>query len=254
MENYSKSELMVVRASRELYNGEVVFVGIGLPNLTCNLAIRMHAPDLVLIYESGAIGSMPERLPISIGDPCLVAGALSVCPIADVFNYYLQGGHINVGLLGAAQIDQFGNINTTVIGGYKKPKVRLPGSGGACEIAIHANRVLIVTMQKSRIFQQQVDFITSPGQFSKNKDRKFWQMPGKGPVIVVTDLGVYKFDDESKEMMLVEIHPGVTFDEIRQNTGWNIQISPKLKDTETPTKEELKIIRKELDPDQIYIK
>ena len=169
---YSTKELMVVRAARELRNGEIVFVGIGLPNLACNLARRTHAPDLVLIYESGAIGAQPERLPVSIGDPCLVRGALSVCPMTDVFNLYLQGGRIDVGFLGCAQIDRYGNINTTVIGDYYQPKVRLPGSGGACEIAIHSKRIIVVTPQEKRIFQRAVDFITSPGHVAKQRNRE----------------------------------------------------------------------------------
>ena len=155
---------MAVTAARELLDGEVVFVGIGLPNLACNLARATHAPNLVLIYESGAIGAVPERLPVSIGDPALVTGSLMVCGMADVFQFFLQNGRIQVGFLGGAQVDRWGNINTTVIGSYTHPTVRLPGSGGAAEIAIHAQRTLIISQLNPRNFPEHVDFITSPGQ------------------------------------------------------------------------------------------
>ena len=163
---------MTAVAARELRDGEVVFVGIGLPNLACNLARATHAPNLVLIYESGAVGAVPERLPVSIGDPALVTGALMVCGMADVFQYFLQNGRIEVGFLGGAQVDRYGNINTTVIGPYATPKVRLPGSGGAAEIAIHAQRTLIITRASRRALPEQVDFITSPGQRAKGKTRR----------------------------------------------------------------------------------
>src|SRR2546430_1628552 len=155
--------MMAAVAARELRDGEVVFVGIGLPNLACNLARRRHAPNLVLIYESGAVGATPERLPISIGDPALVTNSLSVCSMFEVFNYYLQGGLIDVGFLQGAQIDRFGNLNTTVVGNYQQPEVRLPGSGGACEIAILAKKVFIIAPQSRRTFPAKLDFLTSPG-------------------------------------------------------------------------------------------
>src|SRR5438132_1233449 len=156
--------MMAAVAARELRDGEVVFVGIGLPNLACNLARATHAPNLVLIYESGAVGAVPERLPVSIGDPALVTGSLMVCGMADVFQLFLQNGRIEVGFLGGAQVDRYGNINTTVIGSYERPAVRLPGSGGAAEIAVHARRTLIVAKLNPRAFPEQVDFVTSPGQ------------------------------------------------------------------------------------------
>src|SRR5512132_4734826 len=159
---YTPSELMVCRAARELRDGEVVFVGIGLPNLACNLARRTHAPNLVLVYESGAVGAVPERLPVSIGDPSLVTGSLMVCGMADVFQSFLQNGRIEVGFLGGAQIDKYGNINTTVVGNYDYPEVRLPGSGGAAEIAIHARRTVVISRLSRRAFPEAVDFVTSP--------------------------------------------------------------------------------------------
>ncbi len=253
MEAYSTSECMVARAARELREGEVVFVGIGLPNMACNLARRTHAPNLMLIYESGAVGAAPDRLPVSIGDPCLVKGALSVCSIADMHQLYLQGGRIDVGFLGAAQMDRYGNINTTVIGAYGAPKVRLPGSGGACEIATHAQRVVVVTTQRKRKFPDRVDFITSPGHFSKGKDRRAWAIPGGGPGILITDLGVYTLAPPTGEMMLVELQPNVTLEDVRAQLGWDVRVVPDLVETQPPTPEELRIIREELDPDHIYL-
>ena len=223
--NYTANELMVCQAARQLRDGEVVFVGIGLPNVACNLARRLHAPGLVLIYESGAVGAEPQRLPISIGDPALVTDSLSVCSMFDVFNYYLQGGLIDVGFLQGAQIDRRGNLNTTVIGDYARPRVRLPGSGGACEIAILAKRVFVIAPQSKRSFPERVDFITSPA---------------RPPEMVVTDLGCYEFVDG--EMVLTSLHPGCTVDQVRQNTGWDVAIADDLRVTEPPGPEELRII------------
>ena len=254
MSNYTASELMVVRAARELKDGDVVFVGIGLPNLACNLARLTHAPNLVLIYESGAIGAMPERLPVSIGDPALVAGALSVCSLPEVFLNYLQGGRITVGFLGGAQIDRYGNINTTIIGGdYQHPKVRLPGSGGACEIAILAQKILIITPLKKRSFPERVDFVTSPGFLTGGKAREQMGITAQGPVAVVTDLGVFHFDSITREMVLTDLHPGVETKTVQENIGWDVRLASDLHTTELPTAEELRIIREELDPQHIYI-
>jgi glutaconate CoA-transferase subunit B len=249
--SYTANELMVCQAARQLQDGEVVFVGIGLPNLACNLARRLHAPHLVLIYESGAVGAAPERLPISIGDPSLVTDSLSVCPMFDVFSYYLQGGLIDVGFLQGAQIDRFGNLNTTVIGDYTQPAVRLPGSGGACEIAILARRVLVIAPQSKRCFPERVDFITSPGFVDGPETRRRLGMPGGGPAMVITNLGCYEFMDG--EMMLTSLHPECTLEQVRNNTGWDVRVSPSLKLTDGPTKEELRIIREELDVTHLYI-
>jgi glutaconate CoA-transferase, subunit B len=245
------SELMVCQAARQLRDGEVVFVGIGLPNLACNLARRLHAPHLVLIYESGAVGADPKRLPISIGDPALVTDSLSVCSMFDVFSYYLQGGLIDVGFLQGAQIDRFGNLNTTVVGDYSHPTVRLPGSGGACEIAILARRVLIVAPQSKRGFPERADFITSPGFVDGAEARTRLGMPGGGPAMVITDLGCYEFTDG--EMMLTSLHPGCTVEQVRSNIGWDVRIAPDLRTTDAPSVEELRIIREELDPKHLYI-
>ena len=186
--------LMAAVASRELRDGEVVFVGIGLPNLACNLARRTHAPRLTLIYESGAVGAVPERLPVSIGDPALVTGSLMVCGMADVFQLFLQNGRIEVGFLGGVQVDRYANINTTVIGAYDRPKVRLPGSGGAAEIAIHAQRILVIAKLSRRAFPERVDFRTSPGQRVAK---------------VITDKGVLVRDAESGELLLAALYPGI---------------------------------------------
>jgi len=253
MGSYSASEIMVIRAARELKNGEVVFVGIGLPNLACNLARRLQAPDLVLIYESGAVGAVPSRLPLSIGDPCLVTDSISVCSMVEIFNYYLQGGLIDVGFLGGAQVDRFGNINSTVIGNYSKPKVRLPGSGGACEIAIHSKKIIIILKQNKRTFPLKIDFVTSPGFINQDNQRVKYHMPGRGPALVITDLGVYNFSDLTHEMILSEIHAGISIEDIKANISWDIKFSSNLVSTKSPTKEELRIIREELDPGKTYL-
>jgi glutaconate CoA-transferase subunit B len=251
MTGYTAKELMICQAARQLRNGETVFVGIGLPNLACNLARRLHAPELVLIYESGAVGAVPERLPISIGDPALVTNSLSVCSMFDIFNFYLQGGLIDVGFLQGAQVDAHGNLNTTVIGDYRQPSVRLPGSGGACEIAILAKRVVIVAPQSKRSFPSRVDFITSPGFVDGPTARRKLRMPGQGPAIVITDLGCYEF--EEGEMVLTSLHPNCTVEQVRENIGWDVRLSRNLKTTDEPNPEELRIIREELDPAHLYI-
>ncbi len=254
MNSYTPGEIMVTRAAKELKNGEVVFVGIGLPNLACNLARRLQAPDLILIYESGAVGAVPSRLPISIGDPCLVTDSISVCSMVEVFNYYLQGGMIDVGFLGGAQVDRFGNINSTIIGAYEEPKVRLPGSGGACEISIHAKKIILILNQTKKTFPKRIDFITSPGYVDESNQRNKYSMPGKGPVLVITDFGVYTFSDDTHEMVLSEIHPGVSLENLKENIAWEIRVSDKLKRTTSPTEAELLIIREDLDPDKIYLR
>src|SRR4029079_18771179 len=209
--DFSPKELMVCQAARQLRDGEVVFVGIGLPNLACNLARRQPAPELVLVYESGAVGADPKRLPISIGDPSLVTNSLGVFSMFDVFRFYLQRGLIDVGFLQGVQIDRFGNLNTTVIGDYQHPVVRLPGSGGACEIAILSKRVLVIAPQSKRSFPERVDFITSPGFVDGPGKRENLGMPGKGPAMVITNLGCYEFIDA--EMRLTSLHPGCTVEQ-----------------------------------------
>ena len=250
---YTTSELMVSRAARELKDGDVVFVGIGVPSLAVNLAYRMHAPRLCMIYESGAVGCVPTRLPISIGDPCLVTGSLGVVPMFDIFSLYLQNGLIDVGFLGGAQVDRFGNINSTVIGDYARPKVRLPGSGGACEIAALARRTVIVIANSKRTLPEKVDFITSPGYLGGGDERASLGLTG-GPELVITDMGVYSFDENTREMVLVSIHPGATVETIRENIGWDVKVARDLPETAPPGPEEIRIIREELDPQGIFLR
>ncbi len=250
---YTKSELMTVNAARLLRDGDVVFVGVGLPNLACNLARRTHAPNLVMIYEAGVIGARPARLPLSIGDPTLVSGATAVCSMYDIFSFYLQRGNVDVGFLGGAQIDRFGNINATVIGDYEHPKTRLPGSGGSMEIAGWANRCYIITPHQRRRFPEKVDFITSAGFLSNRAEREKTGTRGKGTQGVVTHLGILE-PDENGEMSLAALHPGATIDQVKENTGWPLKVFDHLRYTEPPSEDELNILREELDPTGIYIK
>jgi glutaconate CoA-transferase subunit B len=253
--DYTASELMIAASARALTGERVVFVGVGLPNIACNLARRTVAPDLELVYESGVFGSRPVRLPLSIGDPTLVSGATLVCPMSDLFMYYLQGGRIQVAFLGAAQIDRFGNINTTVIGSYPQPRVRLPGSGGACEIAIHARKVFVIVRLTRRAFVEQLDFCTSPGHLNGTPGgRRALRMPGAGPQLVVTDKAIFHFDRDAGEMLLSSVHPGVTVEEVQDAVSWPLKVAENLQVTMPPTGEELRLIREELDVKGLYSK
>jgi len=249
--DYTPSELMTVNAARLLRDRDAVFVGVGLPNLACNLARRTHAPNLVMIYESGVIGAQPARLPLSIGDPTLVSGSLAVCSMYDIFAYYLQRGHVSVGFMGGAQIDRFGNINATVIGDYQRPKVRLPGSGGSMEIAAWADRCYLLTPHQKRRFPEKCDFRTSAGFLDGRATREALRLRGGGPAAVVTDLGLLE-PDENGELVLAAVHPGVDPEQARANTGWELRLAPDLRTTQAPTWEELHILRA-FDPDQIYL-
>ena len=250
---YSYQELMVAAASRELKDEEAVFVGIGIPQLGALLAQRTHAPNLTLIYESGVVGTQPARLPLSIGDPTLVSGTYGVFNFYETFSLLLQRGFIDVGFIGGAQVDKFGNINSTVIGDYDKPKVRLPGSGGGCEITGLSKRIIIVTPHEKRRMVEKVDFITSPGFLDGPGARERFQLGG-GPSAVITTMGVLRFDDRTKEMYLSSYHPGLSVDQVKQNTGWNLKISPSVKTTEPPTVKEVEILRKDLDPQGIFLR
>jgi len=250
---FTASELMTVNAARLLRDGDKVFVGVGLPNLACNLARRTHAPGLVMIYEAGVIGARPARLPLSIGDPTLVSGANAVCSMYDIFSLYLQRGNVDVGFLGGAQIDKFGNINATVIGEYSHPKTRLPGSGGSMEIAAWANRCYIITPHQKRRFPEKVDFRTSAGFLSGRAERESSGVRGGGPQAVVTNLGILE-PDESGELVLTALHPGITVDQARENTGWALRTVGTIRITEPPTAEELRILHEELDPQGIHLK
>jgi glutaconate CoA-transferase subunit B len=237
-------DVMTVAAARALPDGAVCFVGIGLPSTAANLARRTHAPNLVLIYESGPIGAKPSRLPLSIGDGELAVTADAVVSVPEIFNYWLQPGRIDVGFLGAAQIDKFGNINTTVIGGdYRNPKVRLPGAGGAPEIAASCKEVVVIVRQSPRTFVERVDFVTSVGYGAGPGERERLGLSGRGPVKVITDLGVLEPDPASSELTLTQIHEGVEVEQVREATGWELAVADDLKPTEPPTDEELDVLR-----------
>jgi glutaconate CoA-transferase subunit B len=254
MKRYSESEMMIVNAARQLQEGGVVFVGVGLPNLAANLAKRLHAPGLEMIYEAGIYGADPQRMPLSIGDPCLISGALSVVSVADIFMLYLQRGLIDVGLLGGAQIDRFGNINSTVIGDYHEPKVRLPGSGGASAIALLARKVVLISRLSRKNFPPQVDFITSPGYLGGRAERERLPVRGKGPQAIITDKALFAFDESSGEVVLTALYPAVSIEEVKQAVSWELKVSDSLETVAEPEEEELRIIREELDPKGIYIK
>lgn len=249
---YSKNELMIVNAARLLQDGDLVFVGVGTPNLACNLARRTHAPNLTMVYEAGVIGAQPARLPLSIGDPTLVSGASAVCSMYEIFSLYLQRGNVDVGFLGGAQIDRFCNINATVIGDYRHPKVRLPGSGGSMEIAAWANRCYIMTPHDKRRFPEKVDFCTSAGFLSGRAEREKSGVRGRGPQAVVTDLAIM-MPDENGELQVTALHPGVELQDVRDNTGWEIKTATSITRTAEPTSEELRILHEELDPSGIYL-
>jgi len=236
--DYTLNELMCVLAAREIGDGDVVFVGIGLPNLACNLARATHAPNMTLIYESGAVGAVPDRVPPSIGDPALVTGSLMVTSMSDIFQSFLQNGKIQVGFLGGAQVDKRGNINTTAVGPYDAPKVRLPGSGGASEIAAHAQRVFIVTKLDKRAFPDKVDFITSNGKRVKK---------------VITNMGILEPDADG-ELTLTALYPGVTFEQVRENVGWALKKAARLHEVSLPTPREIDLLRTKLDPKRQHIK
>jgi glutaconate CoA-transferase, subunit B len=241
---YTADEMMTVAAARMVRNGAALFVGIGLPSAAANLALRTHAPDLVLIYESGTIGSKPAVLPLSIGDGELAETADAVVSVPEMFAYWLQGGRIDLGFLGAAQIDKFANINTTVIGGtYDKPKVRLPGAGGAPEIAASCKEVLITLRQNARAFVERLDFVTSAGHLDGGNSRERLRLPGKGPIKVITDLGILTPDPVTKELTLTSVHPGITVENVIAETGWPLKVASQVETTAAPTAHELQVLR-----------
>ncbi len=236
-------EMMSIAAARTLRDGQVCFVGIGLPSTAANLARRLHAPNLVLVYESGALDTRPDVLPLSIGDGVLATSALTVISVPEVFNYWLQPGRIDVGFLSGAQIDRLGNINTTVIGEYDEPLVRLPGSGGAPEIAASCREVIVVMRHRARAFVEQVDFVSSVGYGTGPDDRAVLGLRGRGPTRVITDLGLLEPDPETKELVLTAVHQGVSVEEVRAQTGWELQVSADLMITAPPTDAEVSTLR-----------
>ena len=235
---------MTVAAARWLRNGSVCFVGIGLPSAAATLARLTHAPDVVLIYESGTIGAKPQVLPLSIGDGELAETADTVVSVPEIFRYWLQSGRVDVGFLGAAQIDKFGNINTTVIGGsYEAPQVRLPGAGGAPEIVTAAKEVAILLKQNKRAFVQKLDFITSSGYFEPGGGNGGTKLRGRGRTTVISDLGVLVSDPATNELVLTAVHPGVCAEQVRNATGWELCVAPNLQITPEPTASELTALR-----------
>ena len=243
MSDFTPNEMMTIAAARALRNDDVCFVGIGAPSAACNVARLTHAPDITLIYESGTIGTAPSILPLSIGDGELCETAVTTVAVPEMFRYWLQGGRISVGFLGAAQLDRFGNINTTVIGDYHKPKVRLPGGGGAPEIASSCGEIFITMVQSNRGMVDKIDFFTSFGHGAGGDDREKLGITTKGPTLLVTDLAVWKPDPETKEFTVVSIHPGVSREQIQQTCGWPVKFADTVEETKPPTAEELAVLR-----------
>jgi glutaconate CoA-transferase, subunit B len=241
--DYTSDEMMTVTAARTLRDGMICFVGIGLPSGAANLARATHAPGLVLIYESGTIGAKPGSLPLSIGDGILAQTADAVVSVPEIFNYWLQPGRIDLGFLGAAQIDKFGNINTTVIGGYARPRVRLPGAGGAPEIAASCREVTVVLRQNLRAFVERVDFITSVGFGDGPGARERLGLTGAGPQRIITDLGVLEPDPRTCEFVLTGVYPGVSVRNIKEKTGWELRVSADLAEIPPPGPAELAALR-----------
>jgi len=239
----TRDETMIVVASRSLTDGDVCFVGIGAPSAACNLARRTHAPELVLIYESGTIETRPTRLPLSIGDGELCDTALVTVSVPEMFQYWLQGGRISKGFLGGAQIDRFANINSTVIGSYDAPRTRLPGAGGAPEIAASCQETLILASHTPRIFVERVDFVTTFGHGTGGDARRAAGLVTTGPVRVITDLCILEPDPATKELVVVSLHEGVTREQVVEATGWPVRFVDDLAVTAPPTAHELRVLR-----------
>jgi glutaconate CoA-transferase subunit B len=242
---FTAEELLTVAAARVLDDGTTCFVGIGPPGAAANLAQRLHAPKLVLVYESGAIGAKPDRLPLSIGDGILGETADAVVSVPEMFNYWVQPGRIDVGFLGAAQIDRFGNINTTVVGDdYAHPKVRLPGAGGAPEIAANCGEVIVILRQSPRAFVEKVDFVTSVGHGDGSPGyREKLGLRGRGPTKIITDLGMLEVEDATNEFVMVALHEGVTREQAAKATGWPLRFADDVQTLALPTDEELQTLR-----------
>jgi glutaconate CoA-transferase subunit B len=243
MSGYTSSEMMTIAAARALGNEDVCFVGIGLPSAAANLARVTHAPDVTLIYESGTIGTRPSVLPLSIGDGELAETSVSVVSVPEIFRYWLQGGRMSVGFLSAAQLDRFGNINTTVIGDYHDPVTKLPGSGGAPEIALSCGQIYLVMKQSRRALVEKIDFITSFGHGTGPGGREAQGIATRGPTLLVTDLCIMKPDPETAEFTVASIHPGITREQIQDNTGWKLRFADTVGETPPPTAGELAALR-----------
>jgi len=240
---WSASEMMTVAAARVLTSDDICFVGIGFPSAACNLARLTHAPGLTLVYESGTLATKPQVLPLSIGDGELFETALTTVSVPEMFQYWLQGGRITVGFLGGAQVDRYGNLNSTVIGDYARPKVRLPGSGGATEISTSCQRIFIVMRHGRKAFVEKLDFLTSLGHGPTGRERRELGLRTEGPSLIVTDLCTMRPDPQSKEFVVVTLHPGVTAESVLENTGWPIRFAPQVQETPAPTEAELAALR-----------
>ncbi len=240
---FTSDEMMIIAAARALKNEDVCFVGIGAPSAACNVARLTQAPGVTLIYESGTIGTAPQVLPLSIGDGELCSSAVTTVSVPEMFRYWLQGGRISIGFLGAAQIDRFGNINTTVIGPYEKPKVRLPGAGGAPEIATSCGEIFVTLKQAQRSMVEKIDFFTSFGHGEGGDHRQRIGITTKGPTLLITDLAIWKPDPETKEFTIVSLHPGVTRDKVQETCGWRVKFAAGLEETPAPTLTELITLR-----------
>jgi glutaconate CoA-transferase subunit B len=243
MADYKPNEMMTIAAARALRNDDVCFVGIGMPSAASNVARLTHAPGITLIYESGTIATKPDVLPLSIGDGELCETALTTVSVPEMFRYWLQGGRMTVGFLGGAQIDRFANLNTTVVGPYDKPKVRLPGGGGAPEIASSCGEIFIIMSQTTRSFAAKLDFITSMGHGEGGDHRARLGLKTKGPTKLVTDLCIFEPDPVSKEMTVTSIHPGIARERIAENTGWPVRFAANVATTPAPTGHELQVLR-----------
>ncbi|WP_423065139.1 CoA-transferase subunit beta [Devosia sp. CN2-171] len=243
MRDFTPNEMMTIAAARALSNDDVCFVGIGAPSAACNVARLTHAPDITLIYESGTIGTAPAVLPLSIGDGELCETALSTVSVPEMFRYWLMGGRISIGFLGAAQLDRFGNINTTVIGDYSKPKVRLPGGGGAPEIATSCGEIFITLKQAQRSMVERIDFFTSFGHGEGGDHRQRLGITTKGPTLLITDLAIWRPDAETKEFTVTSLHRGVTREMVQETCGWNARFADDLGETPEPTELELGTLR-----------
>ena len=241
--SYTSNEMMTIAAARALSNDDVCFVGIGAPSAACNVARLTHAPDITLIYESGTIGTKPDVLPLSIGDGELCDTAVTTVAVPEMFRYWLQGGRITIGFLGAAQLDRFGNINTTVIGDYEHPKTRLPGGGGAPEIATSSGEIYITMVQSRRGMVDKIDFFTSFGHGDGGDHRQRLGLETKGPTLLITDLAIWKPDLETKEFTVVSMHPGVTREKVQETCGWPVKFADAVEETLSPTELELTTLR-----------
>ena len=247
--DYIKPELMACCGAREIRDNDLVIVGTGFPTMSANIAKHIHAPGAVLMQESGVIDAQPKRPALSVGDPCLNPGAAMVGGLVEIMGMYLQGGWVDVGFLSGSQVDKYGNINTTVIGDYDRPKSRLPGSGGANPIGSLAKRTFIIALHDKRRLAEKVDFITTPGYIDGPGAREKWGLPPEtGPQVIITNKGVLRFDKESKEAYLASHHPDCTVEEILENTPWDLKVADDVHPTKPPTEEELRVIREVLDP------